>query len=469
MGGGGDTIMEPYPDLTSDVLKHNTLIRKLLRDSNITERQLAFHDQRFDDIATLLDRLRIDCGVVEPTREHAHVQEALGECSHAIIPETANDVTSDNSSCARVLAPVIAALDTVDKLFGHVCPKIENVQEQVENLRKKVDTAQSSQECRDSRLISLEDENARLTNRVEVEIGQSRESCETGTNALIQAFILEAERTRDHAAAVTHNVQREREQVRTQLQSMERELGRNLEAVTGRVDRISKGEEESGLSRAITQVDESCKEEVGRLKRRFSPAFSKEEAAALMTRMDQVCSGELGSGLSRAVVQSQHQSEQAIQALQNQWDHLAGSLARQTPTLHEQPSEGATKTDESARPRDERRTDDEDASQATGQSEDSKRDRITVAAVDGCQRLSIVIPSSTRNNTSFILQVSAASPEACSPGHDETLLSPAHDGFRRCAARFQGRFCTEMTDRRDGEEKLAKRWWCPYHAGGGTI
>lgn len=164
--------MEPYPDLTSGVLKHNTLIRKLLRDSNITERQLAFHDQRFDDIATLLDRLRIDCGVVEPTREHAHVQEALGECSHTIIPETANDVTSDNSSCARVLAPVIAALDTVDKLFGHVCPKIENVQQQTENIRKKVDTAQSSQECRDFRLLSLQDENTRLANRVEVDIGQ---------------------------------------------------------------------------------------------------------------------------------------------------------------------------------------------------------------------------------------------------------------------------------------------------------
>ena len=168
-------------------------------------------------------------------------------------------------------------------------------------------------------------------------------------------------------------------------------------------------------------------------------------------------------------MQSQHQSEQAIQALQSQWDHLAVSLARQTPTLHEQPSDGATKTDESARPRDERRTDVGDASQATGQSEDSKRDRITVAAVEGCQRLSIVIPSSTRNNTSLILQVSAASPESCSPGHDETLLSPAHDGFRRCAARFQGRFCTEMTDRRDGQEEVAKRWGCPYHAGGGTI
>lgn len=238
------------------------------------------------------------------------------------------------------------------------------------------------------------------------------------------------------------------------------------------MDRISKGEEESGLSRAITQVDQSCKEEVGTLKRRFSQAFSKEEAAALMTRMDQVCSGELGSGLSRAIMQNQQQSEQAIQALRSQWDHLAGILARQTPTLHEQPSEGATNTDESARPRNERRTDDEDASQATGQSEDNKRDQITIAAVDGCQRLSIVIPSTTRSNTSFILRVSAALRESCSPqacrGHDEILLSPAHDGFRRCAARFQGRFCTEMTDRRDGEEELAKRWWCPHHAGGGT-
>ena len=76
---------------------------------------------------------------------------------------------------------------------------------------------------------------------------------------------------------------------------------------------------------------------------------------------------------------------------------------------------------------------------------------------------SVIIPTYITSNLGISHLLSDAEMHGAVPNAgkcSEVPLSPAQAGFRRCAARLQGQFCPDKTERNDDEPDFGhRRWW----------